>query len=225
MLAILGANGAGKTTLIRLLSSISRPSSGRVVVGDWESGQLGRQRQVFRERLGFVPQSLDIASAYTAADFLRYACWLKRIPPRLVAGRVDDSLARFDLTEFADKRIRALSGGSRQRLVLAQATVNEPSVIILDEPTVGLDPVQRIATRRYLSQLSEKSVLILATHLIEDVAALADEILMLREGELNYWGGLDSFCVDVGVPVEGTKGPTGSQLERALVARLAMPAA
>ncbi len=223
VLAVLGENGAGKTTLLRLLCSQSVPGSGWLEVAGWDSRNRRGVRD-YRARLGVVPQRLDLASSFTCEDVLRYACWLKRVPTARSRDVVATSLARFNLSDRARSKVSTLSGGMRQRLVLAQAVVNDPDVVVLDEPTVGLDPKQRVELRGYLAEMSQSCLVVLATHLVEDVAALADHVLMLEDGRVGHWGDLRSFCESAGVAVaEGATGagPSGTELEAAFLRRAA----
>lgn len=212
---MLGENGAGKSTLLRMLSTVTRPSTGWFHCAGWDS----RERQGladYRSRLGVVPQHLDLASGYTCEDVLRYVCWLKRVPAGDVPGAVDRVLTVLELQPQRRTRVGRLSGGMRQRLNLAQALVNDPQLVILDEPTVGLDPRQRVELRRHLSRAAEQATLILATHLVEDVAALADDVMVLSGGRIAYWGDLPTFCTGRGVAVAGDT-VTGTELETAFL--------
>ena len=215
VIAVLGENGAGKSTLLRMLSTVTRPSGGWFSCAGWDSRDK-RGLRAYRSRLGVVPQHLDLASDYTSEDVLRYACWLKRVRVDDVADAVDQVLAALELEQQRRTRVSRLSGGMRQRLNLAQALVNRPQVVILDEPTVGLDPRQRVELRRYLSRAAEQSILIMATHLVEDVAALADDVIVLSQGRVAHWGPLGSFCAVQGVSVDGPA-VTGTELERAFM--------
>jgi len=215
VIAVLGENGAGKSTLLRMLSTVTRPSTGWFCCAGWDS----RDRHglaAYRSRLGVVPQHLDLASGYTCEDVLRYVCWLKRVPAAAVPGAMDRVLTALELQPQRSTRVSRLSGGMRQRLNLAQALVNEPQLVILDEPTVGLDPRQRVELRRHLSRAAEQATLILATHLVEDVAALADDVMVLSGGRIAYWGDLLTFCAGRGVAVAGAT-VTGTELETAFL--------
>lgn len=212
---MLGENGAGKSTLLRMLSTVTRPSAGWFSCAGWDSRDK-RGLSAYRSRLGVVPQQLDLASDYTSEDVLRYACWLKRVRPGEVAAAVDNVLGALELEQQRDTRVSRLSGGMKQRLNLAQALVNRPRVVILDEPTVGLDPRQRVELRRYLSRAAEQATLILATHLVEDVAALADDVIVLSQGRVAHWGPLEAFCAGQEVAVAAAA-VTGTELEEAFM--------
>ncbi len=215
VIAVLGENGAGKSTLLKMLSTVTRPTAGYFVCAGWDSRDRKGMKE-YRSRLGVVPQHLDLASDYTCEDVLRYVCWLKQVPAVDVVEAVSGSLEALELQEQRGTRVSRLSGGMRQRLNLAQALVNRPQVVILDEPTVGLDPRQRVELRRHLVRAALQSTLILATHLVEDVAALADDVVVLSHGQIAYWGDLGDFCSSRGVSVAGAT-VTGTELETAFL--------
>jgi len=202
-IAILGPNGAGKSTLLRILSTLDRPDIGGFRVGAWSSADAGDIDR-YRNGLGVMPQRLDIFGGYDCEEFLRYVAWLRRVDVDTAERNVADALAAVGLTEIANERVKTLSGGMRQRLGLAQALVNRPRILLLDEPTVGLDPAQRIDFRTYLRVASANCVVVLATHLVEDVAAVATEVLVLNEGRRMFAGTLEDLCgVAPGTQVTG----------------------
>jgi ABC-type multidrug transport system ATPase subunit len=184
---VLGPNGAGKSTLLSLLTAARTPSSGRLVVNGLDV-QESRQRTRLRAMLGFVPQSLNVYPHYTVEEFLAYVAWLRRVPPSEVEPNMRQSLVATDLTQLRTRKIRTLSGGMRQRVVLAQALVNNPALVVLDEPTVGLDPEQRAHFIDKITQLKEQTRVVLATHLVEDVAAVCDQVVVLMEGRVAFHG-------------------------------------
>ena len=172
---LVGANGAGKSTLFRLLAGLQKPSTGRVTL-------LGSGA------VGYLPQSPDLPRGATCTEFLTHVAWLQGVPRPLRADAVGRALESVDLTTRADSRIRTLSGGMARRLGIAQALVHDPDVVLLDEPTVGLDPVQRIAVREILEKVAVDRAVIVSTHLVEDVRGLASRVLVLSEGELVFDG-------------------------------------
>lgn len=210
VIAVLGANGAGKSTLLRLLTTEARPSQGTVVCAGWSSDDTGAAQREYRARLGVMPQRLDMAPGYTCEQVLRYVAWLRAVPPRLTDARVTSALQSVDLTQQRQHRVKRLSGGMRQRLGLAQAVVNDPDVLVLDEPTVGLDPQQRVDFRRRLMAARDRALVVLATHLVDDVAVLADDVLVLDQGSVAFAGSLRQFC---GLSAAGVI--TGEDVERA----------
>jgi ABC-2 type transport system ATP-binding protein len=188
-IGLLGPNGAGKTTLLSIATGMIKPTQGWVRLG--ESTQNTRSRaelKSLQSRLGVLPQGLQIFGAYTCGEFLRYVAWLRRVPVGEIEGNVDRALAETDLESQRRTQVRRLSGGMKQRLGLAQALVNRPSVIVFDEPTVGLDPHQRAEFRDLLVDLQERALVVLATHLVEDVAAVCDRVVVLHLGKVAFVG-------------------------------------
>src|SRR3954471_6595748 len=179
---LLGPNGAGKTTLMRMLATVARPSGGELRL-------LGRdprdaaERTAVRRRLGYLPQELGFHQHFTAFEFVDYIAtlkeWAERDARHVEVRRV---LRAVSLDDVAHRRIRALSGGMRRRVALAQALLGRPELLVLDEPTAGLDPQQRLQFRELVSEAAESSVVVLSTHQTEDVAALCSRVVALREG-------------------------------------------
>lgn len=187
--ALLGPNGAGKSTLIGLMTTVRKLQDGSIVVGDADlSDRHGRA--AVRRRIGYVPQSMALPLGWTCEEFLAYACWMHGEPDFRRA--VPDALALVDLADRADSKIRTLSGGMRQRLCVAQAIVHRPSVLVVDEPTVGLDPLQRVQVRNVLAGLDCQ--LVIATHLVDDVAAMAEYVVVLDEGSVVFSGDIATMC-------------------------------
>lgn len=205
--AVLGPNGAGKSTLLGLVAtSLALQSGSLVVVGYDLTDRTDRRRH--RHRLGVMPQSMGLPAGYTCREFLRYVAWMREVAPSEVDAAAEEALAAVDLQARADTRISTLSGGMRQRLGLAQALVNDPALVVLDEPTVGLDPRQRSELRDYLRRLDRP--LVIATHLVDDVAALADDVLVIDEGRAVFAGPLVEFCAGLT--------PTAETVEQAYLA-------
>jgi ABC-type multidrug transport system ATPase subunit len=184
---VLGPNGAGKSTLLSLLTAARTPTIGKLVV-DGLDVQEPRQRVRLQATLGFVPQALNVYPHYTVEEFLAYVAWLRRVPPAEVEPNMRQSLEATDLTQLRTHKIRTLSGGMRQRVILAQALVNNPALVVLDEPTVGLDPEQRAHFIGRIGQLKAQTQVVLATHLVEDVAAVCDQVVVLVEGRVAFQG-------------------------------------
>lgn len=191
-IAILGPNGAGKSTLLSVLDTSRTADAGTFTIAGLSTTEKDDRRE-YRRRLGVVPQAVAMYPSYRADEVLRYVCWLRGMPSREVDGAVARALRIVDLSDRAHSRVRTLSGGMRQRLALAQGLVNTPSVLLLDEPTVGLDPQQRVQLRQYLDRV-ENTVLLFATHLVDDVAALAEEVLVLADGQVRWAGRLTEFA-------------------------------
>ena len=178
---LLGTNGAGKTTLLNLFMGILKPDGGRIFIDGRDIRELGAD---FLANIGYLPQYPQFYRDFTVEEFLRYMCVLKDIPKDLGRERRCALLEKVNLTEAAGKKVGALSGGMRQRLGIAQAMLSNPGILILDEPTAGLDPRERIRFRNLISQFSEDRIVILATHIVPDIEFIANQILLLHEGRL-----------------------------------------
>ena len=177
---LLGANGAGKTTLMRMLCAILEPTSGEVRLDGKDVVGMGAE---YRDVLGYLPQDFGYYPSYTAAEFLSYIAALKGIPREAAGKRVQELLSMLDLTAVADKKIKTFSGGMKQRVGIAQALLNNPQVLILDEPTSGLDPKERVRLRNLLSEYAGNKIVILSTHIVSDVEAIADEVFIMDAGQ------------------------------------------
>lgn len=176
---LLGANGAGKTTLMRMLCGILEPTSGEVLFNDHEITAMGA---TYRNMLGYLPQDFGYYPNYTAMEFMLYMAALKGIPRNIAVKRIKKLLTTVDLNHVASKRIRTFSGGMKQRVGIAQALLNNPKVLILDEPTAGLDPKERVRFRNLLSEYAGDKIVILSTHIVSDIEAIADEVLLMKKG-------------------------------------------
>jgi ABC-2 type transport system ATP-binding protein len=188
VVGVLGPAGAGKSTLLSLLTAARIATGGTLLVGGLDPTER-RQRRQLRSRLGFVPQSLSIYPRHTVGEFLAYAGWLRRVPAARLAEAVADSLLATDLTELRDRPVRSLPEGARQRLVLAQVLVNRPSLVVLDEPLVGLGPEQRVQFLARVAAMRDRgTTVVLATPLAEDVAALCTEVVVLAGGRTLFSG-------------------------------------
>ena len=176
---LLGANGAGKTTLMRMLCGILEPTSGEVLFNDHEITAMGA---TYRNMLGYLPQDFGYYPNYTAMEFMLYMAALKGIPRNIAVKRIKKLLTTVDLNHVASKRIRTFSGGMKQRVGIAQALLNNPKVLILDEPTAGLDPKERVRFRNLLSEHAGDKIVILSTHIVSDIEAIADEVLLMKKG-------------------------------------------
>ncbi|MFF9173951.1 ATP-binding cassette domain-containing protein [Streptomyces sp. NPDC014793] len=212
---LLGPNGAGKTSLIRVLATVARPSAGRVeILGQDTAGHRGRSG--VRRRLGYLPQEFGYYPGFTVREFVAYVAWLKEMPAARVPAAVADAVARVGLADRADAKIRTLSGGMVRRVGIAQAIVNEPSVLLLDEPTAGLDPEQRVEFRELLRELGASAAVVVSTHLVEDVAAACTEVTLLEAGRIAYRGTPHSLTL-MG---ETSDGPGDHPIERGYTAAL-----
>ena len=178
---LLGANGAGKTTLMRMLAGILRPSSGRILCDGVEIGALGA---AYREKLGYLPQEFGFYPEFTVQDYLEYMAALKGLPRAEAARQIDALLERVSLAEVRRKKIVKLSGGMKRRVGIAQAMLNDPEILILDEPTAGLDPGERVRFRNLLSEFAQERIVLISTHIVSDVEYIAAENAVMKDGKI-----------------------------------------
>ncbi len=181
MYGLLGENGAGKTTLMRMLCAILEPTSGEVFLDGMEVSAMGAD---YRDLLGYLPQDFGYYPNYTAREFLLYMAALKGIPRDQAKKRVRELLEIVGLQDVETKKIKAFSGGMKRRVGIAQALLNHPKILILDEPTAGLDPKERVRFRNLISDYAKDRIVILSTHIVSDIEAIADEVLLMRKGKL-----------------------------------------
>ena len=183
----LGPNGAGKTTLLRTLATVSRPDSGAVTLLGRDPADH-RQRREIRRRLGYLPQTLSYYPAFTVDEFVEYFALLKEMPREQVPGAVARAIDRVGLAGRARSRLRTLSGGMLRRAGIAQAIVNDPQLLLLDEPTAGLDPEQRVEFRALLREIGTRSTVVVSTHLVEDVGAACTQVALMLAGRVVFTG-------------------------------------
>ncbi|MHA6481963.1 ABC transporter ATP-binding protein [Paenibacillus sp. strain BS8-2] len=187
---LLGANGAGKTTLINIFVGILKSDNGQVYINDMDTKRMGNH---FLSHIGYLPQYPQFYKNFEVIDFLRYMCILKDIPKNQGEKRAKELLEIVNLSDAYNKKIGALSGGMRQRVGIVQAMLNDPNILILDEPTAGLDPQERIRFRNLIAQFSENRIVLLATHIVSDVEYIANQVLLLKEGRLMKQGSPQSL--------------------------------
>ncbi|ADU26109.1 ABC transporter ATP-binding protein [Ethanoligenens harbinense] len=178
---LLGPNGAGKSTLMRMLVDILKPTSGRVLLDNQDIHQMGDS---YRDVIGYLPQNFGVYKNFTAHRFLLYLASLKGISRREAEPKIDHLLKFVNLEEMKSKKIHTFSGGMKQRLGIAQALLNDPAILILDEPTTGLDPNERIRFRNLLSELSSNKIVLLSTHIVSDVEYIAKDVIVMKKGQL-----------------------------------------
>ncbi len=178
---ILGPNGAGKTTLLGMIMGAIQPDHGQILFNEIP---LERNRGAFISKVGYLPQNPIFYRDFRADEFLRYICELKDIPKAEWANQIDHVLKEVNLTDAAKKKIGAYSGGMRQRLGIAQALIGDPQILIFDEPTAGLDPIERIRFRNTISRLSADRTIIIATHIVPDVEFIAQTIVLMNQGKI-----------------------------------------
>jgi ABC-2 type transport system ATP-binding protein len=216
VLGLLGPNGAGKTTLLRMMATVIPPSSGRLRLLGRDPGRYGPRREI-RRRLGYLPQNLGYYPGFTVAEFVEYFALLKEMPPGRVSQAATAAIERVDLGGKARAKLRTLSGGMLRRAGIAQAIVNEPELLLLDEPTAGLDPEQRMAFRALLRDLGGQATVIVSTHLVEDVGAACGEVAVMDAGKIVFQGPPDELTARG----EGTGAAGDAPLERGYSAALA----
>src|ERR1700691_981397 len=181
VLGLLGPNGAGKSTLMRILATITQPTSGKVL---WNNNDVARNPDALREVLGYLPQDFGVYPNLSALEFLEYLAAVKGIAAGPARRRIGELFALVNLTEVAKRPLGGYSGGMRQRVGIAQALLNDPQLLIVDEPTAGLDPEERVRFRNLLSELSGERIVILSTHIVSDVEAVATDIALIAQGTL-----------------------------------------
>ena len=180
---LLGTNGAGKTTLMRMLCGILQPTSGTITFDGIDVSEEG-----YRAILGYLPQDFGYYPEFTAMNFLIYMAALKGLPKPSAKRRANELLELVGLEDMGRKKIKTFSGGMKQRLGIAQALLNDPKLLILDEPTAGLDPKERVRFRNLIRQIGKDSIVLLSTHIVSDIEHIADEVLMMKDGNLIYHG-------------------------------------
>jgi ABC-2 type transport system ATP-binding protein len=216
VLGLLGPNGAGKTSLLRMLATVIPPSSGRIRLLDRDPAQHAQRRQI-RRRLGYVPQNLGYYPGFTVVEFVEYFALLKELPPAEVPRAVAAAVERVELGDKAKAKLRTLSGGMLRRVGIAQAIVNDPELLLLDEPTAGLDPEQRVSFRALLRELGQRATVVVSTHLVEDVGAACSQVALMDRGKIVFQGTPD----ELSARGEATTAAGDAPLERGYSAVLA----
>ena len=192
VIGLLGENGAGKTTLMRMLCGILKPSSGTITFEG-----LDVSEELYRDVLGYLPQDFGYYPNFSGRDFLMYIAALKGIEKSAARRKCDELLHTVNLEQVANKKIKTYSGGMKQRIGIAQAVLNNPKILILDEPTAGLDPKERVRFRNLIAELGKDSIVILSTHIVSDVEQIADRILMMKSGQIIFDGCMDQIGMDL----------------------------
>lgn len=182
---LLGANGAGKTTLMRLLCNLQNPTSGKIYLNGKNIVGLGEK---YRAMLGYLPQNFGYYPDFTAIDFLLYIATLKGLNEKTARKKSKELLEAVGLSAESKHKIKTFSGGMKQRLGIAQAMLNDPRILILDEPTAGLDPKERVRFRNLISAFAKERIVILSTHIVSDVEFIAEEIIMMKSGQIVHFG-------------------------------------
>lgn len=195
---LLGANGAGKTTLMRMMSGILTPTSGEIMADG-----VPVLSEEYRALLGYLPQDFGYYPEFTAREFVQYIAALKGIEKKKAKKKTEELLELVGLSDVARKKVRTFSGGMKQRVGIAQALVNDPKILILDEPTAGLDPKERVRFRNLIADIGKDTIVLFSTHIVSDIEHIASNVLMMRDGQLIYegaWseqqGGLEEFYME-----------------------------
>jgi len=188
---LLAPNGAGKTTLIKMLVTLLFPNEGEILYNGTDIFKMGDE---YRDILGYLPQEFGYYKNYSPREFLLYLSALKGIDRRQSKEKIDELLKLVGLENVADKKMKKFSGGMVQRVGIAQAMLNDPKILILDEPTAGLDPKERVRFRNLLAELSRERIVILSTHIVSDIESIANEIIMIKDKEILYKDTLKNIC-------------------------------
>lgn len=196
VIGLLGANGAGKTTLMRMICGIL-DSTGGTICFKTDKECLDVSEEMYRDILGYLPQDFGYYPNFTGMDYLMYIAALKGIDKGTAKRKCNELLKTVNLESVANKKIKTYSGGMKQRLGIAQAVLNNPKILILDEPTSGLDPKERVHFRNLIAELGKDSIVILSTHIVSDVEHIADRILMMKDGQFIFDGGLDEVGMNL----------------------------
>lgn len=192
--ALLGPNGAGKSTLMNILVGLTAPTSGEILLNGKNTEKLGED---FRAKIGYMPQYPGFYPDFTALELMRYMADMKCFPRKQRDERCLALLESVNLLEQRDKKIKTFSGGMRQRLGLAQALINEPEILVLDEPTAGLDPKERVRFRNMVRKLSEKMTIIFCTHIVSDIETIAKEVILIHHGKLVQQGNIPTLIKEM----------------------------
>lgn len=193
VIGLLGANGAGKTTLMRMICGILKPTSGTLKLGQYDVSDSG-----YRNLLGYLPQDFGYYPEFTGMDFMLYMATLKGLDKGTAKRRSRELLERVNLLEASGKKTKTYSGGMKQRLGIAQVLLNHPQLVVLDEPTAGLDPKERVRFRHIIEDIEKESIVLLSTHIVSDIEKAADRILVIKDGQKVF---------------DGTEEETGKDLE------------
>jgi ABC-type multidrug transport system ATPase subunit len=208
VVGLLGPNGAGKTTLLSVVAGLRQPASGAVRV----SGHSVRQRGRVAGSVGYLEQNFGFMPGFTVAEFVTYAAWLKKVPTSDTQRLVSAAISAVQLDDRAGDKIRSLSGGMRRRAGIAAAMVHQPRVLLMDEPSAGLDPAQRVVLRQVLAALATTTAVLVSTHLIDDVQAMCSRVVVMNEGQVRFDGSPESMLSATGVAYADSIGLEGAYL-------------
>ena len=195
---LLGVNGAGKTTLMRMICTLVRPTSGAIFC---DGQDIFEMDGAYRKLLGYLPQEFGFYPDFTVEDYLRYIASIKGLRPSVSRHRIDELIYRVGMVRYGQKKMKKLSGGMKRRVGIAQAMLNDPKILILDEPTAGLDPGERIRFRNLISELSEERLVLLSTHIVSDIESVANMILFMKDGKIQLSGTAQELVASAPVQV------------------------
>lgn len=191
---LLGENGAGKSTLMRILTTVDFPTSGSVL---YKGKNITEMDEDYRDLIGYMPQDYSVYPGFTAIGFLNYMGTLKGIPKDELKIKIPEVLEFVNLSDVANKKVRTFSGGMKRRIGIAQAILNDPQILILDEPTAGLDPTERIRFSNILSNMAKEKIILLSTHIVSDIEAIANKLIIINNGKITKTGNIDTMVGDV----------------------------
>ncbi len=192
---LLGPNGAGKSTLMNIITqNIPMDRDGEIL---WNGEDISTLQARYRRRIGFMPQQQELYPSFTAARFIGYLAVLKGIKREKIDSEIERVLDLVELSDCADQKLGGFSGGMKQRVLIAQTLLGNPKLLILDEPTAGLDPKQRVITRNLIASLAKDKIVIISTHIVSDIETIADKILLIKQGELIDEGTVPELCAKV----------------------------
>lgn len=188
---LLGSNGAGKTTLMRMICTILKPTEGAIY---YEGADVFEMNEKYRDILGYLPQEFGFYPELTVKDYLKYISALKGLRQAISKKRIDELLELTGMQKDSSKKMKELSGGMKRRVGIAQSLLNDPKILVLDEPTAGLDPMERIRFRNLIGQLSNDRIVLLSTHIVSDIEAIAEEVFVMKEGRIIDQGTIGELC-------------------------------
>ena len=187
---LLGENGAGKSTLMRIMSTVDFPTKGMI---RYDGENIFTLDEKYRGKIGYMPQNYSVYPGFTARDFLEYMGVLKGIPKEKLKSRIAEVLEFVNLSDVAGKKVKTFSGGMKRRIGIAQAIINEPEILILDEPTAGLDPTERIRFSNIISDMGKDKIVLLSTHIVSDIEAIANNLVVVKKGTVLKTGNVDEI--------------------------------
>ncbi len=191
---LLGENGAGKSTLMRMMVTVDFPTSGKIM---YDGTDIFEMDEKYRNLIGYMPQDYRVYPSFTAREFLEYMGVLKGIPETKLKDRISEVLKFVNLSEVANKKVKTFSGGMKRRVGIAQAIINEPEILILDEPTAGLDPKERIRFSNMISDMGKNKIVLFSTHIVSDIEAIASELVVVKKGKILETGNVDKLVQKV----------------------------